>query len=128
MQVDKKACEKQMMPSARERKAEHYSMLQNYKEKAREYAWQLKKDGYIVEFFNRYPIKSNRAKLNYAQINSFEKIRVYECNDGIWETIINDMVYKKFFRFYAMVQRYKHEYGKKRLHEHTGEILKELKL
>lgn len=117
-----------MMPSPRDRKAEHYAILRNYKIRAREYAWQLKKDGYIVEFFDRYPKKSNRAKLHFWQLEDFEKIRVYECNDERCPTIIDDMAYKKFFRFYALVQRYKHKYGKKKLHEHTSEILKELKL
>ena len=128
MQGDKKACEQQMIPSARDRKAEHYAILQNYKIKAREYAWLLKKDGYIIEFFNRHKIKSNRAKLDYYIINSFEIIRIYECHDGIWETIIKDLDYKKFFRFFALVQRYKRSYGKKKLHEYTGEIIRELRI
>lgn len=117
-----------MMPSHRDRKEEHFAILRNYKIKAREFAWQLNKDGYIVEFFNRYPKKSNRAKLHFWQLEDFEIIRVYECINKRCKTIIDDTAYKKFFRFYAMVQRYKHEYGKKKLHEHTGEILKELKL
>lgn len=112
-----------MIPTARDRKKENFAKLRDYRTKSREYAWQLKKDGYIVDFFDRYR-KCDRKKI----IEIFERIYVYEFNGKEWTTIIDDITYRDFYRFYTLVQRYKHKYGKKKLHEHTSEILKELKL
>lgn len=98
--------------------------LHQLKTNARKQAWKLEKDGYIVEFFERY--KRIKDQLYGLNIYDNEKIAIYELHGNIWEKIINDIDYGLLTHFYKIVNKYKKEYGKKKLHEHTLEIIEEL--
>lgn len=115
-----------MKPTTRYWKAKDAELLRSFKTKARKQAWRLKKDGYIVDFYDRYK-KRGWKRLEYSEIYNYEIIRVYEFDGEGWNTIIDDIPYNKLTRFYTLVQSYKREYGKKRLHGYTGEILNNLK-
>lgn len=96
-------------------------LLRKFKTAARKQAWILKKDGYIVDFYDRY--KQGSCKLKINQIYNYEKIVVFEFNGTIWNKVINDISYDSLTQFYLLVQRYKKAYGKKDLHKYTGEII-----
>lgn len=98
--------------------------LHQLKTNARQQAWKLEKDGYIVEFFERY--KKRKDKLYGLNIYDNEKISIYELHGNKWDKIINDMDYGLLTRFYKSVCKYKKQYGKKKIHEYTTEIIKEL--
>lgn len=115
-----------MKPTTRYWKEKDLELLRSFKTKARKQAWRLKKDGYIVEFYDRYR-KRGWKRLEYSKIYNYEIIRVFEFDGKRWSVIIDDISYKTFSRFYALVQSYKREYGKKRLHDYTGNILENLK-
>lgn len=113
-----------MKPTTRYWKEKDLELLRNLKTKARKQAWTLKKDGYIVDFCDRF---KNRGwgKLHYSEIYNYEKIIVFEFDGNKWNMIVKDMSYSTLTRFYQLVQIYKKEYGKKQLHKYTNEILKE---
>lgn len=115
-----------MKPTTRYWKNQNLELLRSFKVKARKQAWQLKKDGYIVEFYDRYK-KIGWRKLEYSEIYNFEIIRVFEFDGNRWNVIIDDISYNTFTSFHTLVQNYKREYGKKKLHDYTSKILKNLK-
>lgn len=115
-----------MKPTTCYWKEKDLELLRSFKTKARKQAWKLKKDGYIVEFYDRYR-KRGWKRLDYCEIYNFEIIRVFEFDGKRWNVILDDITYQPFTRFYTLIQTYKREYGKKRLHDYTGEILKNLK-
>ncbi len=115
-----------MKPTTRYWKEKDAELLRNFKTKARKQAWRLKKDGYIVEFYDRYR-KRGWKRLEYSEIYNFEIIRVFEFDGNECNVIIKDIPYKTFARFYTLVQSYKREYGKKKLHSYTSEIIEKLK-
>lgn len=99
--------------------------LHQLKTNARQQAWKLEKDGYIVEFFERY--KTRKDKLYGLNIYNNEKISIYELHGNKWDKIIIDTDYGLLTRFYKIENKYKKQYGKKKIHEYTTEIIKELR-
>ena len=99
--------------------------LRKLKTRARKQAWLLKKDGFAVDFYNRY--KRCWAQLDQSQIKDYERINIYEFDGQKWNVIIKDISYKSFSHFYSLVQKYKRKYGKKNLHKYTRNIIKSIR-
>ena len=115
-----------MKETTRLQKQTDLELLRDLRTEARKQAWILRKDGYIVDFFNRYR-NIGWGKMEQSEIYTWERIIIYECHNGKWDVIADDMSYETFSRFFSVVQRYKIHYGKKNLHNHTNIMLSQLK-
>lgn len=99
--------------------------LSKLKTRARKQAWLLKKDGFAVDFFDRY--KRCWAQLDQSQIENYEIIQIHEFDGQKWNVIVKDISYKSFSHFYSLIQKYKRKYGKKNLHKHMQTIIETIR-
>lgn len=92
--------------------------LRELKREARANIWQLGKWGYSVDI---EPVvdKTGCKELDWGEIYSFEKFHIYE--NG--RCVFKGCSYFGLRNFTRLAKRYKHNYGVKKLHSYTNEIL-----
>lgn len=111
-----------MKEETRKRKQSKRKALQELKREARFNIWQLRKWGYFVD------IKSNTKNTGYKEMDwkdiySFENFRIYERG----KCILKSCNYFDLRNFAKLAKRYKHNYGVKKLNEHTQEMVAQIK-
>lgn len=107
-----------MKEETRKTKQTKRQVLNELKREARANIWQLGKWGYSVDI---EPIaeKVGWKEMDWGDIYSFESFWISE--DGRY--IFKGCTYFELRKFTKLVKRYKHNYGVKKLHSYTDEII-----
>lgn len=107
------------------RKREKIELLSDIQRKSREIKRELQKCGYNVEIISSD--KSTSKELTYFEIYNYETYVIREKSNRIFCSCDRNLSFPELKRFSALVNKYKRKYGLKNLHEHTKEIVYEIR-
>ena len=107
------------------RKREKIELLSDIQRESREIKRELQKCGYNVEIISSD--KSTSKELTYFEIYNYETYVIREKSNCIFGLKDRDISFPELKKFSMLVNRYKRKYGLKNLHDHTKEIVYEIR-